>query len=208
MAGPGALLAITATQGSCSLETRTCLLGDMAARAGAVVTVAVRSTVEQADDLADLAQLVPTIGVTAVVGAPEPDPHWANAGGAGTEAPACSAVGTDGNDAIRGTANGDVLCAFDGNDRVLGLGGGDVLAGGPGNDDLVGGSGKDEISGAGHDDRIDAGKGDDDVDAGSGHDVLSGAAGKDDLDGGGDRDRIDGGAGDDVTSTGGTATTG
>lgn len=61
--------------------------------------------------------------------------------------PACTIVGTPGDDVLTGTAGPDVICAGDGNDLVYGLGGDDVLIGGFGDDTLIGGTGRDTLIG-------------------------------------------------------------
>ena len=112
--------------------------------------------------------------------------------------------GTDGDDAIKATVdgnrllinvNGDIqhyradevdtiaVWAKDGNDRVMfnrSVTQNSVIVGGSGNDVLQGGSGHDYILG------------------GAGRDSIRGGAGNDLLDGGADGDRISGGLGDDA----------
>jgi hypothetical protein len=90
------------------------------------------------------------------------------------------AVGTRGDNRIRGTAGPDLLFGLGGDDRITGRGGDDLLCGGPGSDRLTGGAGNDVLI------------------AGRGDDVLRGQAGNDVLRGDGGSDRMTGGAGDDV----------
>ena len=85
-------------------------------------------------------------------------------------APACTKVGTAGNDVLSGTPGADVLCGRGGNDLLKGLGGNDVLLGGTGSDQLVGGAGADSLRG---------GDGGDTLRGGPGADVFVGGAGAD-----------------------------
>ncbi len=96
------------------------------------------------------------------------------------EIPIGIAVGTGGDNRLRGTAGPDLLFGLGGNDRITGRGGDDLLCGGPGSDRLTGGAGNDVLI------------------AGRGDDVLRGQAGNDVLRGDGGSDRMTGGAGDDV----------
>ena len=124
-------------------------------------------------------------------------------------------VGTEGDDVLKGTPEGDVIVALEGNDTVQGLGGGDALCGGDGDDTVVGGPGHDGIA---------VGRGADEGHGGPGmdllvefssdscgpcmpldprsrdnaSDVMSGGAAMDFLGGEGGNDTIVGGAGDDL----------
>ena len=69
--------------------------------------------------------------------------------------PACTIVGTPGDDELIGTEGDDVICGLGGNDTILGLGGDDILIGGPGSDLLVGGTGSDRLLGGENDDLFD-----------------------------------------------------
>lgn len=80
--------------------------------------------------------------------------------------PACTIVGTAGDDRLVGTEGADVLCGLGGNDTLLGYGGADVLRGGKGADVLSGSEGDDTLIG------------------GRGRDLLVGGGGWDALDGG------------------------
>jgi hypothetical protein len=96
------------------------------------------------------------------------------------EIPIRLAVGTGGDDRIRGTAGPDLLFGLGGDDVIAGRGGDDLLCGGPGADRLAGGAGNDVMLG---------GRGDDVVRGGAGNDALRGDTGA---------DRLIGGIGDDV----------
>lgn len=133
--------------------------------------------------------------------------------------------GTEGNDNLHGTVQGDLILAKGGNDKVDASGGDDCVVGGDGNDHIrsedgsdvvLGGGGNDQIkSGSGNDkvwggdgnDNITAGSGDDlvyggsgndNIDAGTGVDVVYGEAGEDHLDGGSDNDTLYGGSENDT----------
>lgn len=56
-----------------------------------------------------------------------------------------NAMGTAGNDRLRGTRKSDILIGGDGNDILFGQGGADQLIGGGGRDTLKGGKGKDQF---------------------------------------------------------------
>ncbi|CAO3358758.1 calcium-binding protein [Azospirillum melinis] len=104
-------------------------------------------------------------------------------------------IGSDGDEALLGYSNGDLLDGRGGNDVLTGFGGNDTLIGGTGRDVLHGGDGDDLL-----DSRADVvGSGDFDVAYGEGgNDTLLGGGGNDSLSGGVGNDSIDGGDGDDV----------
>ena len=79
-------------------------------------------------------------------------------------------VGTEGNDALRGTAARDGILALEGNDVVRSVDGNDKACGGPGNDKLFGGDGNDRLFGQ---------SGNDFLDGGAGTNVLNGGVGTD-----------------------------
>lgn len=108
-------------------------------------------------------------GVTRITTSPAFDfaPDW---GPEPRALPACTAVGTAGDDALRGTGGDDVLCGLGGDDTLEGLGGDDLILGGPGRDELVGGPG---------DDRVRGGPSADTLRGGAGADVLNGGPGPD-----------------------------
>jgi Ca2+-binding RTX toxin-like protein len=62
-------------------------------------------------------------------------------------APACTIVGTPGDDVLVGTRRGDVICGGGGDDELVGRGGDDVLRGGAGRDKLVPGWGHNSVAG-------------------------------------------------------------
>lgn len=74
-----------------------------------------------------------------------------------------NAIGSAGNDTVRGSEVANRLEGRSGNDRLDGRGGHDVLLGGTGNDTILGGDGADLIQGDDGDDSIDGGKGFDTV---------------------------------------------
>jgi Ca2+-binding RTX toxin-like protein len=93
-----------------------------------------------------------------------------------------TAVGTSGDDTIRGSAGDDVIVVGDGNDHISGLEGDDVICGGSGDDVLEGGEGDDRLLGEAGVDRLDGGTGDfDRLDGGAGDDTLIGGPGEIDL---------------------------
>jgi Ca2+-binding RTX toxin-like protein len=114
-------------------------------------------------------------------------------------------VGTDGDDAIRGTPERDVIQAGKGDDVVFGSLGNDLICGGPGTDQLHGGRGNDEVYGdAGDEDQVSGALGDDKVVGGPGdRDEVAGDLGIDIVNGGpGDEDLVHGDYGYDRMSGG------
>jgi uncharacterized repeat protein (TIGR01451 family) len=83
----------------------------------------------------------------------------------------CTVVGTQGPDALRGTAAFDVVCGLRGSDVLDAAAGDDVLYGGSGGDRLNGGAGEDTEIGAAGDDTFDQ------EGAPNGFDQLVGGAG-------------------------------
>ena len=61
--------------------------------------------------------------------------------------PACTVVGTRGDDAILGTSRADVICAGRGNDVIYASGGNDIVHAGSGADTVQGGGGSDTLAG-------------------------------------------------------------
>lgn len=126
-------------------------------------------------------------------------------------------VPTEGDDAILGTANADVINALGGNDFVCALGGDDQINGGGGADFIAGMNGSDTIDGGnGVDyllgelefpttnpggDTITGGGGNDYIDSGPGDDVIDGGIGNDRIVSRGGNDTADGGDGNDIVRT-------
>ena len=111
--------------------------------------------------------------------------------------PACTLVGTSGDDVILGTPGDDVICGLGGSDvlrgrggrdTLVGDGGRDLLAGGPGSDYLAGGPGADRSFGRGGSDTLQS------VDGSKRNDVLRGGDAPS-----GATDRCFADAGDDVS---------
>ena len=114
-----------------------------------------------------------------------------------------TAIGSRGNDILRGGSSDDHLIGGSGNDRLYGGGGNDDLRGGDDDDRLVGGSDDDTIKGGKGNDQLLGGNGVDKLFGAAGFDQLFGHKGDDALFGGGQDDRIYGGAGNDTASGGG-----
>jgi hypothetical protein len=118
--------------------------------------------------------------------------------------------GTTADDAIRGTAEGDILSGAAGNDSIRAFSGADCLLGGPGRDrlaagagrdKLIGGPGGDTLIGGSGDDMAFGGPGSDRIDGSAGADKLFGSVGNDVLRGGPGADKLVGGPGNDVFYT-------
>jgi len=107
-------------------------------------------------------------------------------------------VGTEGDDVLYGTPEGDLILGLGGNDFLMGLEGDDVLVGGPGCDILEGVAGNDYLYGGEGEDLMFGGVGDDVLCGGSGADSLEGDSGNDILDGGEGVDILLGGKGNDL----------
>ena len=92
-----------------------------------------------------------------------------------------SAIGTAGDDALRGNEGNDRISGLEGADELFGLDGFDFLYGGGGLDRLTGGAGDDRLLGGLGEDVLDGGDGDDLLDGGGGigTDTLRGGAGAD-----------------------------
>lgn len=119
---------------------------------------------------------------------------------------AATIVGTEGNDALTGTAAADVIVGLGGNDVIkggdqadviCGNGGDDVINGKSGEDVLLGDAGNDRLNGAGKNDELFGGPGEDRLGGGFGRDRLFGGAGVDQLFGGFGKDTLRGGPGKD-----------
>jgi Ca2+-binding RTX toxin-like protein len=133
--------------------------------------------------------------------------------------PACTIVGTAGDDVLTGTSASDVICGLGGHDDLSGLGGNDILRGGDGKDVIKGGNGDDVFDGGIGADwadysgvsgptgvTVDLGAG---VATGQGTDTLVSVAaviGSDNADmitGGAEDNTLSGGPGDDFLNGGG-----
>lgn len=88
------------------------------------------------------------------------------------EPPPADVTGTDGADALRGTATGEHIAGLAGDDSIAGYGGADLLDGGPGNDRLMGGAGNDRLRGGMGDDRLAGDIGSDSMSGGDGRDAF------------------------------------
>ena len=102
-----------------------------------------------------------------------------------------------GNDKIDSSSSGDCVVAGEGNDHVRSESGDDVILGGGGNDKIESGSGNDRVWGGGGNDNIDTGSGDDLVYGEEGEDHIDGGSGNDTLYGGSENDTLRGGQGND-----------
>jgi len=121
------------------------------------------------------------------------------------DSPACTIIGTSGDDVLTGTSGKDVICGLGGDDEIRGGLGDDVLLGGPGNDRLFGESGVNVLAGDVGQDRLFGGNAQDTVYGGAGNDFLQAGAGRDQLLGEGGDDEInsaDGVSRNDVTTGG------
>lgn len=98
-------------------------------------------------------------------------------------------VGTNGDNTLDGTAQGDLVFAGAGDD---------VINSGEGNDLVFAGSGDDTVNAGDGNDIVLAGWGDDTVNGGEGDDLLFGGCGDDELNGGAGDDWLIGGWGDDI----------
>ncbi|MCP4545844.1 MAG: hypothetical protein GY835_05180, partial [bacterium] len=90
-----------------------------------------------------------------------------------------SQIGTEGNDALKGSNSAETIYGLAGNDNIKGRGGNDLIDGGPGNDRADAGSGDDYIAGGEGDDLLYGKGGNDTLAGGSGNDALTGGSGSD-----------------------------
>ncbi len=109
-----------------------------------------------------------------------------------------SVRGTEGDDILRGSVNGEDLVDFEGDDTLYGAAGDDHLNAQAGDDDLFGGDGNDRLYGGTDDDELYGGPGVDELHGGDGWDWLEGDAGDDLLYGGDGGDDLYGRAGNDT----------
>ena len=94
---------------------------------------------------------------------------------ASTSCPGLAPVppGTNGDDTIYGTDNGETINGLNGQDHLFGCGGNDILNGGNGVDTLDGGSGDDTLVGGNAADTLTGGPGADTFDCGHGPDTVT-----------------------------------
>ena len=102
------------------------------------------------------------------------------------------------NDVLRGGEAQDTLNGGDGNDQLFGGNGDDDISGGNGADRGFGGEGQDELNGDGGADTLFGDNGDDVLNGGTGNDILVGGLHQDTLIGGAGNDRLLGQQGDDT----------
>jgi serralysin len=107
-------------------------------------------------------------------------------------------VGTDGDDALYGSAESEIIDGLGGNDYIVGNAGDDIINGGDGVDQLFGNDGDDTLNGGAGDDALDGGAGDDFMSGDDGNDLFYGGAGNDTLRGGDGNDYMIGDGGDDL----------
>lgn len=112
--------------------------------------------------------------------------------------PVAAMVGSEGADALVGTADGETIMGLGGRDVVFGHDGDDDILGGTGADMLYGDDGDDRILGEDGNDFINAGAGDDTIFGGNGDDLFVAEAGDgddtyygDDMVGGSGNDTLD-----------------
>ncbi len=96
--------------------------------------------------------------------------------------PACTIVGSPGDDVLRGTRRSDVICGRGGDDVIVAGRGSDIVHGGFGADRLDGNDGLDIIAGNAGNDVLVGGAGDDLLRGGRGGDTLRGGDGRDVID--------------------------
>lgn len=108
------------------------------------------------------------------------------------------ALGTSGDDVIKGSKQHDRIRGRGGDDVICGRGGKDEIKGGAGDDTIQGNNGQDEISGRAGDDDLRGNKRSDVVRGNGGDDLLRGRNGADELYGGPGEDECYGNKGDDL----------
>ncbi len=106
-------------------------------------------------------------------------------------------IGKKGNDCMIGGSGDDILKGRMGNDEMYGNDGNDLIRGNQGDDVIYGNSGNDELHGGKGSDIINGGLGDDTLRGKKGSDTLNGGLGNDNLFGGKDNDFLYGNEGDD-----------
>jgi len=106
-------------------------------------------------------------------------------------------IGKKGNDCMIGGSGDDTLKGRMGNDEMYGNDGDDLIRGNQGDDVIYGNSGNDELHGGKDSDILNGGLGDDTLRGKKGSDTLNGGLGNDNLFGGKDNDFLYGNEGDD-----------
>ncbi|MEM7332261.1 MAG: tandem-95 repeat protein, partial [Chloroflexota bacterium] len=189
--------AIVTSQGVCTEEDGDilCELGDIESGSAATVTIDV-----MADSIGELSN-------TATVTGSEADPDLTNnedtavvtvVEGFFCHGVPATIVGTEGDDAIRGTNGDDVIVALGGNDTIYGRNGNDIICGGEGSDTIRGGNGDDFLKGGRGIDYIWGDRNNDIIFGGRGADELQGNSGSDVIFGGRGADVIAGQSGNDI----------
>ena len=157
------------TAGSCTIRARSvdCTLGTLGPGVEARVDIVVHASRRRVGD-----GLVVAASATA-------DPDSTDDLEISVSPRICSVFGTPGNDRLRGTRRGDVICGLGGNDRIDARGGDDYVIAGLGRDVVLGGEGDDTLEGGGGGDTLDGGPGHDWIVGGPGSDRLYGRDGRD-----------------------------
>ncbi|WP_413168053.1 transporter substrate-binding domain-containing protein [Capilliphycus salinus ALCB114379] len=108
-----------------------------------------------------------------------------------------SGSSSDGDDALLGTAEADIIFGLQGNDNIEAKDGDDWINGNQANDFIDAGNGNDTVFGGEGDDQIQGGSGDDSVFGNLDDDTIAGNSGRDWINGNQGDDLIDGGDGED-----------
>jgi Ca2+-binding RTX toxin-like protein len=106
------------------------------------------------------------------------------------------------DDCLSGGNDLDKLTADAGNDQLAGGAGDDIMSGGDDNDASTGGTGNDTVNGEAGNDRVAGDRGNDSLPGGVGIDLVAGGAGNDTVEGNAAADRLNGNAGRDRMSGG------
>lgn len=106
--------------------------------------------------------------------------------------------GTEGDDVIRASINGNDISGNGGDDIIYGERGNDIIRGGAGDDTIWGWEGNDNLNGDSGNDKIDGHYGNDYINGGDDNDNIAGGSGDDDMGGMGGADRLYGGTGNDI----------
>lgn len=143
----------------------------------ALVDPIIDTLMDLVDDLSDsLAEIVEDLRDVVDLGSLFENREEGDAGG---EAIADDMDGTEGEDALFGLGEDDILNGLGGTDFLFGGVGEDTLSGGEGNDEVFGGFGNDTVNGDEGNDLVDGGAGFDFVSGGGGDDTVIGGRGFD-----------------------------